>query len=155
MYLCSNFTFTASQATSSSKQTSSDKLSALPTSQSTPNPHRVLRSPNVPSSNNYTRGYHRSLDGSTSLPSFVTAEYESPRNAINNLNSRTFRRGTPSAEVSPEKPETPRQRVSFDSDRGSSPAKHSIRQGKSFYHTAHRPCSECYPTSHIPPEQRQ
>jgi hypothetical protein len=124
-----NFTFTASQATSSSNQTSSDKLSALPTSHSTPNPHRILRPHNVPSSSNHVRGYRRSLDASASLPSFVAAEYESPRTTINNINSRTFRRGTVSAEVSPEKPESPRQRVSFDSDRGTSPAKHSIRQG--------------------------
>lgn len=134
--------FAASQMTSSSKQTSSDKLSALPTSQSTPNPYRNIRSPNLSSSSNHTRGYHRSLDASTSLPSFATADFDPPRNAIHNLNSHLsaggpFSRAVASAEGSLERAETPKQRVSFDSDRGSSPAKHSIRQGKKLHDDIH------------------
>jgi len=64
---------------------------------------------------------------------------------IHNLNpypraTGTFSRATASAEGSPEKGETPKQRVSFDSDRGTLPAKQSIRQGQRIlFHITHTP----------------
>ncbi|KAG6910183.1 hypothetical protein DXG01_012632 [Tephrocybe rancida] len=113
-----------SQDTSSSKQTSSDKLSALPASKSTPNTNRFLRSPIAGSSSSIpNRGYRRSQDASTSLPSFSNADLES------SYVWKTNPRG-PSLDHSPEKG-TPRQRVSFDSDRGSLPTIQSVRQALS------------------------
>ncbi|RDB20239.1 hypothetical protein Hypma_012623 [Hypsizygus marmoreus] len=125
-----------SQTTSSSKQTSSDKLSALPTSTSNPNITRLLRSPNATSSSILPgRGHRRSLDASVSLPSFATADFDSPPmgntwNTTQNLATHlggTASRGALSSESSLEK-DTPKQRVSFESDRGSVPTKQSIRQ---------------------------
>ncbi|RDB20330.1 hypothetical protein Hypma_012617 [Hypsizygus marmoreus] len=86
-----------SQTTSSSKQTSSDKLSALPTSTSNPNITRLLRSPNATSSSILPgRGHRRSLDASVSLPSFATADFDSPPmgntwNTTQNLATHTGR----------------------------------------------------------------
>jgi hypothetical protein len=146
--------------TSSSKQTSSDKLSALPTSQSTPNTHRVLRSPTL-ASGNHSRGYHRSLDASASLPLFATADFESQPNSVHNMNSHmgasgTYSRATTSGEGSPDKAETPKQRVSFESDRGSLPPKQIVQQGKSVLHDIiHSPCSDVCSPSDIPHEQRE
>ncbi|KAG6854026.1 hypothetical protein C0991_011231 [Blastosporella zonata] len=114
--------------TSSSKQTSSDKLSALPISKSTPNANRFRRSPTVSSSNFIpNRLYRRSLDTSASLPSFSNADLD---NAVvwKTSNARGTR-GT-SLEHSPEKG-TPRQRVSFESDKGSLPTIQSVRQALS------------------------
>ncbi|KII83378.1 hypothetical protein PLICRDRAFT_95936 [Plicaturopsis crispa FD-325 SS-3] len=84
-----------------SNLTSSDKLSALPPP-SLP-PHGRTRAPN--------RG-GLSVDASTSLPSFES--FSAP-----NLLMST----------APEQPkDSPKQRVSFDSDRGSLPTMHSVRQ---------------------------
>ncbi|KAF5371506.1 hypothetical protein D9615_009585 [Tricholomella constricta] len=123
-----------SQTTASSKQTSSDKLSALPTSKSTPNANRALRSPVATSSNILpNRGYRRSLDASISLPSFSTADLDSPPlnsvwNATHNLNTHLNAGGTAPRGTSADGSGTPRQRVSFDSDRGSLPTMQSVRQ---------------------------
>ncbi|KAF8075802.1 hypothetical protein FPV67DRAFT_1469317 [Lyophyllum atratum] len=122
----------------SSKQTSSDKLSALPAS--TSNTNRILRSPVVTSSNNPSgRGWRRSLDASVSLPSFSNADLDSPPmsnvwNATHSLNPHLNIGATSpraiSADGSIEKG-TPRQRVSFDSERGSLPTMQSVRQALS------------------------
>lgn len=119
-----------SQTTNSSTQTSSDKLSALPNSTSMPNANRILRSP-APTSSNIlpNRGFRRSLDASMSLPSF--SDVDSPQmhsiwNIAANARLNVASRGT-SPEGSGGKG-TPKQRVSFDSDRGSLPNVQSVRQ---------------------------
>ncbi|KAF9464333.1 hypothetical protein BDZ94DRAFT_1256944 [Collybia nuda] len=111
-----------SQATSSSKQTSSDKLSALPMSAaSSPNTNKHLRSPTITTSSKI-RGFRRSLDASASLPSFATADLESPPlgnvwNTVHNLHSHL----TSSATFPRIGDDTPPKRVSFESERGSVP----------------------------------
>ncbi|KAF8164730.1 hypothetical protein B0H34DRAFT_208824 [Crassisporium funariophilum] len=125
---------------SSSKLTSSDKLSALP-SPTSPNPNtsRTARSPTFSALTNVKRGYRHSLDGSTSLPSFSLADHESPAlsnsvwmsnqsmNARFDAGSATYQRRNTPENASTGK-ETPRQRVSFDSDRNSLPTMQSVGQ---------------------------
>ncbi|KAF8812655.1 hypothetical protein BYT27DRAFT_7159054 [Phlegmacium glaucopus] len=124
---------------SSSRLTSSDKLSALPstTISSSPNAIRNTRSPSFSALANSMRGYRRSLDASTSLPSFSLAEPDLPAPIPNvwgttpSLSARTetnnnnvFQR-LPTPELGKD---TPIQRVSFDSDRGSLPTMRSVGQ---------------------------
>ena len=131
---------------SSSKLTSSDKLSALPTSPvPSPNASRIARTSNFAMGNvlgNVQRGYRRSLDSSTALPGRVISDLainngsypQGARSALRDVNAirshemhpASFRspggRDTPSSGK-----ETPRQRVSFDSDRHTIP---NIGQGE-------------------------
>ncbi|KAG5650099.1 hypothetical protein H0H81_000763 [Sphagnurus paluster] len=95
-----------------------------------PNANRILRSP-APTSSNVlpNRGFRRSLDASMSLPSF--SDVDSPQmhsiwNIAANARLNVASRGT-SPEGSGGKG-TPKQRVSFDSDRGSLPNVQSVRQ---------------------------
>lgn len=152
--------FSDSQATSSSKLTSSDKLSELPPSSPPTRLHSnnmyLNRSPVLNSQRPPNRGLRHSLDASVSLPSFASdIEYisaspstwnspplpswgdQSPLpawNSTGNLNSLgngsdTFPRANTSDRSLPRDPQTPRQRVSFDSDRVSLPTMQNVRQG--------------------------
>lgn len=101
---------------SSSNLTSSDKLSALPGIHSSPALDRLRQA---------TRPARRSLDAPGSLPSIESA---SP--GLNNLSR--FPSRTSGSDGSAVGRETPRQRVSFEGDRGSLPATfQNIRQGAS------------------------
>ncbi|KAH8105439.1 hypothetical protein BXZ70DRAFT_920863 [Cristinia sonorae] len=91
---------------SSSMLTSSDKLSALP-SQSSPNLNRLRGT---------TRGFIRSLDAATSPP--LPSIESSPVNHAQRLMSSTSGASDSGSSVGRE---TPKQRVSFDSDRNSLP----------------------------------
>ncbi|KAF8959454.1 hypothetical protein BDZ97DRAFT_2043648 [Flammula alnicola] len=119
--------------TSSSRLTSSDKLSALPSSPASPTPNasRIAR-PTTFATNNVKRGYRHSLDASTSLPAISAADFDFPmipmshsllgtsrdtNVRLENHPGNLQRQFTP-GHGSPGK-ETPRQRVSFDSDRNS------------------------------------
>lgn len=92
---------------------------------------------------NNNRGYRRSLD---SLPSFSTADPDSRVRSQSiwgtppGLNARTetdSNHGILERHSTPENPSTgkgtPKQRVSFDSDRGSLPTMHSVGQGTIYY----------------------
>ncbi|GLB33212.1 hypothetical protein LshimejAT787_0100970 [Lyophyllum shimeji] len=129
-----------SRTTASSDQTSSDKLSALPVPTSAPNTNRLLRSPVAASSNVIpSRTYRRSLDASISLPSFSNADLDSPPlsnvwNTTHSVNAHRISGRTAPREASPDgSPEkgTPKQRVSFESERGSLPTMQSVRQALS------------------------
>ncbi|KJA21607.1 hypothetical protein HYPSUDRAFT_202744 [Hypholoma sublateritium FD-334 SS-4] len=130
---------TESHATrSSSKLTSSDKLSALPTSPApSPNASRIARTSNFAMGNvlgNMKRGYRRSLDSSTALPGRLGTDLAIHNNPYSQGTRSVLRDGNvsrsnemhPTSFRSPgglDTPssgkETPRQRVSFDSDRPS------------------------------------
>ena len=126
---------------SSSRLTSSDKLSALPSSANPlgPNVTRNTRSATFSTLANIKRGFRRSLDATTtSLPSFSFAEpADSPvisKNAWSTTPSFNVRTETssnnfqryPTPENASNGKETPKQRVSFDNDRASMP---SVGQG--------------------------
>ena len=127
--------FSESHVTSSSSRlTSSDKLSALPSSTS-PNVARTTRSHSFTALTNNQRGYRRSLDASTSVPFPPMADPDSRVLGHNiwgttpSFNARTENNsnsGILERHPTPEK--TPNQRVSFDSDR-SLPIMHSVGQG--------------------------
>ena len=121
---------------SSSRLTSSDKLSALPSSSSTsPNVARTAKSPAFTALANFKRGYSRSLDASTPPPFSPKADPDSRVLGYNiwgtipSIKARTetnSNSGILERHSTPE--ETPKQRVSFDSDR-SLPTMHSAGQG--------------------------
>ncbi len=115
---------TDSFATSYSKLTSSDKLSALPPPNS-PNLNRN-RSPNPGAS----RGFRRSFEASGSLPSvrsagdidLIQSTWNSPRQSSHLVTRSNASDGSAGLD-------TPRNRASLDSDRISLPALHSVRNG--------------------------
>lgn len=106
---------------STSILTSSDKLTALPQH---PTQH-ISALASRSSASNLKRGWRRSLDASTSLP-FVAASdhgiWATPRRTELNQNS-------PEGSIGKE---TPRQRVSFDSDRNS-PTMHHVNSGQLLF----------------------
>ncbi|KAF8185178.1 hypothetical protein BJ912DRAFT_973825 [Pholiota molesta] len=103
--------------TSSSKLTSSDKLSALPTSPApSPNASRIARSSNFAMAN-IKRGYRHSLDSPSSLPVITSGDFD-----MQNHGRRAISR---EVNLNRYNEETPRQRVSFDSDRSSLPTMRS------------------------------
>ena len=109
---------------SSSKATSSDKLSALPGFQSSPAVGRI-----------YYGGTRttprRSLEASSSLPAIQSSPALTPLQRISTPASQHS-----TSESSAHGRDTPRQRVSFDSERGSLPtALRNFRQGMVFLHT--------------------
>jgi hypothetical protein len=109
--------FFADSGSSSSKLTSSDKLSALPGIQSSPAVGRFFYSGRVS---------HRSFDASSSLPVIQSSPVTSPPARIPTPASRFS-----GSENSNHGRETPRQRVSFDSERGTlPPALRNLRQGE-------------------------
>ena len=117
---------------SSSRLTSSDKLSALPSSTS-PNVTRTTRSPTFTSLTNYKRGYRRSLDASTPLPSSSMADPDSRvlgHNIRSNTPSFNARVEANSNSGVLERHPTPERtpRVSFESDR-SLPTMHTVGEG--------------------------
>jgi len=132
---------------SSSRLTSSDKLSALPSSTNSlsPNTIRNTRSPAFSALANSNRGYRRSLD---TLPLFSLAEPDLPAPSPSvwgttpSLNARTepnnnigiFQRHPTPENATPDQ-ETPKQRISFDSERGSLPTTRSVGQG-TIYHAS-------------------
>ncbi|KAF8917974.1 hypothetical protein CPB85DRAFT_1284294 [Mucidula mucida] len=107
-----------SSNTDSSKLTSSDKLTALP---STPNLNKTNRSPG-----SNARGFRRSLETNNSLPSIhSTGEL----NALGlQWHSHSSPKIPPRSSVSNEGLETPRGRVSIESDRVSAPTLQSVKQ---------------------------
>ncbi|PBK65565.1 hypothetical protein ARMSODRAFT_960936 [Armillaria solidipes] len=113
---------TDSFATSYSKLTSSDKLSALPPPNS-PNLNRN-RSPNPGAG----RGFRRSFEASGSLPSvrsagdidLIQSTWNSPRQSSHLVTRSNASDGSVGLD-------TPRNRASLDSDRISLPALHSVR----------------------------
>ncbi|PPQ88909.1 hypothetical protein CVT25_009144 [Psilocybe cyanescens] len=108
--------------TSSSKLTSSDKLSALPSTSNIPN--RAARPTSTSStSSNIKRGWRRSFDGSD-LPRLNHSVWGTPHSAVHAARFEPHpsfhqRQDTPD-QISSGK-ETPRQRVSAESDRASLP----------------------------------
>lgn len=125
--------------------TSSDKLSALPSSIG-PNVARNTRSPAFAALTNFTRGFRRSLDeASASLPSFSKAEQDSRVvshsiwGATPSFNTRTetgSNSGVLERQPTPENAstgrETPKQRVSFESDPGSLSNTRNVGQGTTY-----------------------
>lgn len=112
-----------SNKTTSSKLTSSDKLSALPASGSmSPNMNRILRLPGLGQS----RAYRRSLDTSLSLPNDLDGGFGSPYHTWK-LNGSLPRSSASDGSYGNETP----KRVSFDSDRISLPTIQSVRQALS------------------------
>ncbi|KAK0455722.1 uncharacterized protein EV420DRAFT_1552868 [Desarmillaria tabescens] len=117
-----NSSTTDSFATSYSKLTLSDKLSALPPPGS-PNLNRT-RSPNPSAS----RGFRRSFEASGSLPSvrstgdidLIQSAWNSPRQSSHLVTRSNASDGSVGLD-------TPRNRASLDSDRISLPAFHSVR----------------------------
>ena len=112
--------------------TSSDKLSALPSSTS-PNVAHTTRSPTFTALANNKRGYRRSLDASTSFAFSPMVDPDSRAlghsiwGTTPNFNERTetnSNNGILERHPTPEK----NQRVSFESDR-SLPTMHSVGQG--------------------------
>lgn len=101
---------------SSSNLTTSDKLSALPGIQSSPALGRFYGA----------RTPRRSFDASTSLPAIQSSPAFSPPSRLPTPASRYSE-----SDGSAHGRETPRQRVSFDSDRASLPAAvRSLKQGE-------------------------
>jgi hypothetical protein len=90
---------------SSSKLTSSDKLSELPLTSPASSPNRVMRSQNA-------RALRRSLD---SLPSFSSGESGHSPRIIQAWSTMPTNKSPPRTSISGN--DTPKQRVSFDSDR--------------------------------------
>ncbi|KAJ7911121.1 hypothetical protein B0H13DRAFT_587241 [Mycena leptocephala] len=90
---------------SSSKLTSSDKLSELPVTSPASSPNRVMRSQNA-------RALRRSLD---SLPSFSSGESGHSPRIIQAWSTMPTSKSPPRTSISGN--DTPKQRVSFDSDR--------------------------------------
>ncbi|KAJ6465961.1 hypothetical protein C8R47DRAFT_1154597 [Mycena vitilis] len=95
--------FISQSNSSSSKLTSSDKLSELPASPRAASPNRVVRSQNA-------RAFRHSLD---SLPSFSSGD--SPRRVGQAWGTIPANKSFPQTVISGT--DTPKQRVSFDSDR--------------------------------------
>jgi len=124
--------------TSSSKLTSSDKLSALP-SPSSPVPNTARPRTSGFSMAAAKRGFRRSLDASVSLPSFSAAELDSPllshsvwgssNHLASRLEGRTGNHRQATSETGSAGKDTPKQRVSFDSDRNSQPTSRGAGQG--------------------------
>ncbi|KAF7331048.1 hypothetical protein MVEN_02445100 [Mycena venus] len=92
-------------STSDSKLTSSDKLSELPVSSGAASPNRVIRSQNA-------RAIRRSLD---SLPSFSSGDSGHSPRISQAWSTIPATKSLPRTSISEN--DTPRQRVSFDSDR--------------------------------------
>ena len=143
IHTISTIYFLESHVTSSSSRlTSSDKLSALPSSTGLliSNANRT-RSPTFVALANNQRGYRRSLDAPTSPPSFAMADPDSRRRSYSvwgntpSLNARTEPDSSnhilerhPTPENASAGKETPKQRVSFDGDH-SLPTMHTVGQG--------------------------
>ncbi|KAF8905728.1 hypothetical protein CPB84DRAFT_562685 [Gymnopilus junonius] len=119
--------------TSSSKLTSSDKLSTLPPPTRLENANvfsHPLRSPDF-SSVNFNRGWRRSLDAVTSFPAFFGAGHgpptlnhdvwARPSNALGVR--RSIHQSQGSLDDSLTGGETPRQRISYDGDRSTPTAR--------------------------------
>ena len=128
-------TFLESHITSSSRLTSSDKLSALPSSTS-PNVARSTWSSTFTALTNNKRGFRRSLDAaSTPVPFSSKSDPDSrvfghniwgTTPSFNTRSETNINNGILERHSTPET--TPKQRVSFDSDR-SLPTMHSVGQG--------------------------
>ncbi|KAJ7123195.1 hypothetical protein C8R44DRAFT_671086 [Mycena epipterygia] len=108
----SSLTFPISESfnsNSSSKLTSSDKLSELPVSSPTASPNRVIRSQNA-------RAFRRSLD---SLPSFSTSDSGHSPRISQAWSTIPASKSFPHPSISDVSlgNDTPKQRVSFDGDR--------------------------------------
>jgi hypothetical protein len=122
---------------SSSRLTSSDKLSALPSS-TNPNITRTTKSPpTFTALANYKRGNRHSLENSTSRPSSSMANPDSrvlghSTPSIKNARTETNSNSSKLERHSMPEKETSKQRVSFDSDR-SLPTMHSVGQGTILY----------------------
>ena len=127
----------------SSKSTSSDKLSELPPQPSPAQASRSLRPQN--------RAFRRSLDtpgASVSAPEIRASSPGSPPAfPISHSVSLSMRQGESENSLGRETPS--RQRVSFDSDRGSWPIPHQSRQCKR--HTHMRSTSQSLTTLSIAP----
>ncbi|KAK7459552.1 hypothetical protein VKT23_009535 [Stygiomarasmius scandens] len=131
-----------SNVSASSPLTSSDKLSALPQSMTTPNLNRGGRSPHSPR-------FRSSLDASKSWPNIpnMDAFGMSPSlNAASNAWSNTISGGRVRATASEGSLERETGRRSLDSDRGSLPTMHSVRNAFQRLHRGSDPAS---PPAHL------
>jgi hypothetical protein len=89
---------------------------------------------------NIKRGYRRSLDATTSLPSFSLADADSRvlshsvwGATTSSFNARTETSRHPTPENASGGKETPKQRVSFESDHSSLPTMRSVGQGNGVF----------------------
>ncbi|KDR71033.1 hypothetical protein GALMADRAFT_801755 [Galerina marginata CBS 339.88] len=125
--------------TSSSKLTSSDKLTALPPTG--PNPMANFSRPTRSSAfamSNIKRGWRHSFDASTPLPSTFASDHDLSMLshgawAQQNFGVGHHRQGTPESGSAGK--ETPKQRISLDSDRNSLPTMRSV--GQAFSRLGH------------------
>jgi hypothetical protein len=93
---------------------------------------------------NIKRGYRRSLDATTSLPSFSLADADSRvlshsvwGATTSSFNARTETSRHPTPENASGGKETPKQRVSFESDHSSLPTMRSVGQGNGVFLSVH------------------